>query len=169
MSVRKRINQNSQLTLSQDNEPCNFSDEDPAKISVSVDISDVIPDKYFVGQNLNDLLPNYREKRKLVKNQREIDYWNKKIQEQLSLYSVEDDKYNIKLVKAICQIVERYMIYDDKLGSQKKRVVLNCCLKFFDNNELLLESIIEEVLQQIDRSTLLMRLIAKLEILFFSK
>ncbi len=46
---------------------------------------------------------------------------------------------------------------------------MNCCLKFFDNNEKLLSAIIDNELENIEKSTLFMRLFARLEIFFFAK
>lgn len=178
MSVRLKYKNQRQIVEKNDTVSC-FNDPDPrASIpeekqeiedtSVNIDL-DFIPDKYMVGVNLNEVLPDYREKRKAVKNSKEINYWNHKIVEQLKLYNVEHDKYNIKLVRGLCAIVERYMIYDKKLGQQKKQVVMNCCLKFFDGNEKLLSAIIENELELIEKSTVLSRILAKLEIFFFAK
>ena len=164
MSLRLKIN-NQKTIVSNEVQVSNFNDEDP-RIPEPVDN---IPDKFLVGVKLDDYLPNYRDKRKNVKNQKEINFWNQKIIEQLKLYDSKEDKYNFQLVKGIMEIVERYMIYDEKLGSQKKQVVLNCCLKFFDNNEKLLECVIEDQLKSIVKSSYLTKLLAKLEIFFFSK
>lgn len=171
MSIRLKVNNNKQLVeTKQEEEPSCFNDSDPrVSIDTSIDLNDFLPNKYMIGVNLNDLLPDYRDKRKAVKNQKEVNFWNKKIVEQLKLYDSEIDKYNIKLVRGLCQIVERYLIYDTKLGLQKKQVVMNCCLKFFDNNEKLLSAIIDNELENIKKSTVFMRLLARLEIFFFAK
>lgn len=129
----------------------------------------IVPDKYMLGSNMNHILPEYRNKRKQIKNQREVGYWQKKINEQLLLYNIQDDKYNIKLVRGLCQIVEKYVCYDSKLGETKKQIVMNCALRFFDNNSELLESVIENELDHIERSSMLMRMLAKIEIFFFAK
>ena len=118
--------------------------------------------------NLNNLLPDYRNKRKEKKNLKEINFWQQKINQQLELYHLEDDKYNIKLVRGLCQIVEKYICYDTHLGSAKKTIVMNCCLKFFDDNVPLLESIIENELEHIKKSGFVMRALAKIEIFFFA-
>ena len=171
MSIRLKVKNDKQLVeTKQQEEPSCFDDPDPrVSIETSIDLNDYLPDKYMVGVNLNDILPDYRNKRKCVKNQKQIDYWNKKIVEQLKLYNVNNDQYNIKLVRGICQIVERYLIHDEKLGEQKKQIVMNCCLKFFDNNEKLLSAIIENQLEQIEKSSVMSRLLARLEIFFFAK
>jgi hypothetical protein len=170
MSVRLKYKNQRQL-VENDNTKSTFNDPDP-RISEEKESElelDYVPDKYLVNVNLNEYLPNFRDKRKAVKNSKEVNYWNHKINEQLKLYNIEQDKYNIKLVKGLCQIVERYMIYDSKLGPQKKQVVLNCCLKFFDNNQKLLEAVIEDQLELIAKSSRFSRLLAKLEIFFFAK
>lgn len=193
MSVKLRGQQiNKQLVNVTSNEPCNFSDEGYVPSSRKADESKVItpleanlrcearignielcaeysvPDKYMMGSNLNNLLPDYRNKRKEKKNLKEINFWQQKINQQLELYHLEDDKYNIKLVRGLCQIVEKYICYDTHLGSAKKTIVMNCCLKFFDDNVPLLESIIENELEHIKKSGFVMRALAKLEIFFFA-
>jgi hypothetical protein len=103
MSIRLKVNNNKQLVeTKQEEEPSNFSDPDPrVSIDTSIDLNDFLPSKYMLGVNLNELLPDYRDKRKAVKNQKEVDYWNKKIVEQLKLYNSNEDKYNIRLVRGL--------------------------------------------------------------------
>ena len=123
MSVRLKYKNQRQL-VENDNTTSTFNDPDPRLSEEKQPELDYVPDKYLVNVNLNEYLPNFRDKRKAVKNSKEVNYWNHKINEQLQLYNIEQDKYNIKLVKGLCQIVERYMIYDSKLGPQKKQLVL---------------------------------------------
>ena len=137
--------------------------------SIDLQASYLVPDKYLLGSNLNNILPDYRNKRKYIKNQKEINYWQQKINEQLKLYTLADDKYNIKLVRGLCQIVEKYVCYDRELGETKKQIVMNCALRFFDDNAELLESIIENELEHIEKSGVWMRILAKIEIFFFAK
>lgn len=137
--------------------------------SIDLQASYLVPDKYLLGSNLNNILPDYRNKRKYIKNQKEINYWQQKINEQLKLYTLADDKYNIKLVRGLCQIVEKYVCYDRELGETKKQIVMNCALRFFDDNAELLESIIENELEHIEKSGVWMRMLAKIEIFFFAK
>ncbi len=86
----------------------------------------------------------------------------------MELYHLDDDIYNIKLVRGLCQIVETYICHDTKLGDAKKKIVMNCCLRFFYDNVPLLESIVENELEHIKKSWFVMRALAKIEILFFA-
>jgi hypothetical protein len=83
----------------------------------------------MMGSNLNNLLPDYRNKREEKKILKEINFWQQKFNQQLELYDLEDDKYNIKLVRCRCQIVEKYICYDTQLGDAKEKIVMNFCLK----------------------------------------
>ncbi len=38
-----------------------------------------VPDKYMMGSSLNNLRPDYRNKRKEKKNLKEINFWQQKI------------------------------------------------------------------------------------------
>jgi hypothetical protein len=179
MSVRRR--KDGRMVEFTDNQPCNFSDEvieekqeeplknnDSAKVNISVEAK--IPEKYFMLSNLKNKLPDYADRRRNVKNAQYQDYWSSQINELLSVYDEnQGDKYHLKLTRAIMQIVEDYLIYAPKLGSCKKYICMNILKRFFDNNEELLSSIIEDQLQFIEHSTLLRRLMARIEIAFFSK
>ena len=74
------------------------------------------------------------------------------INDLLSVYNSEDDKYHIELVKSIMQIVEDFVIFDSKTGPMKKDIVMNICLKFFDDNHKLLNAVIEDQLKNIIHS-----------------
>lgn len=184
MSVRKRLkpvnivseetNKPLPLGVTEDERKVIIDDFEVEESSVSSIASESksdysLPEKYIFNSKLDDMLPKHKEKRKVIKNNIALKYWDEKLNSCLALYDINSDKYNIKLVKACCQIVEKYMIYAPQLGETKKAVVKSACLRFFDNNEKLLDSVIEEVLESIDRSTVWMRVLAKIELFFFSK
>lgn len=170
MSVRKRLQQNQQV-VETDTKTSNFSDEVEVKQHEIQTYEDVkIPDKYFMGSNLKSILPDdYRTKRKDIKHDKYVRYWECEINNILDVYDKDADKYHIQLVKSIMQIVEDYVIFDTKTGKMKKAIVKNICLKFFDENEKLLDAIIEDQLHNIVHSTLFRRLMARLQVAFFSK
>ena len=173
MSVRKRIQQLQQITT--EDKACNFSD----KVDVSItqkpeeeekQQNEKIPDKYWMGSNLKTMMPHdYREKRKSIKNDKYVQYWESQINDLLSVYNSEDDKYHIELVKSIMQITEDFVIFDSKTGPMKKAIVMNICLKFFDDNHKLLNAVIEDQLKNIVHSTLFRRLCSRFQVMFFSK
>lgn len=179
MSVRRR--KDGRMVEHSDNQPCNFSDEiiieekqeqiktnDTAKLNVSVEAK--IPEKYFMLSNLKNKLPDYADRRRDVKNVKYQEYWSSQINDLLSVYDEKNgDKYHLQLTRAIMQIVEDYMIYAPKLGACKKYVCMSILKRFFDNNEELLSCIIEDQLQFIEHSNILRRIMARLEIAFFSK
>jgi hypothetical protein len=169
MSVRNRLNR--QQTTITETETLGLDLTDYVESEEDHKDKDfkALPEKFIFNSSLDNMLPNHKEKRKVIKDKLQLKYWDEKLNSCLQLYDIKADKYNIKLVKACCQIVEKYMIYSPKLGETKKKIVIRSCSKFFDDNELLLDSIIEEALETIDRSTTLMRLIAKIELFFFSK
>lgn len=170
MSIRSRLNQKRAI-VECDVTTTNFAEPDNVESKETDKIDDIfeVPEKYLFGSKLCDILPDYYDRRKGLKNSKEIDYWQGKISSVLRMYDVKTDKYNIRLVKSVCQIVEKYMIYKPKSGEDKKKIVILCCLKYFDDNEALLSAVIEEVILAIDRSTVLMRILAKVEMFFFGK
>jgi hypothetical protein len=178
MSVRRR--QNGKMVEFNEQQTTNFSDEieekqdEPVKTNdttkLNVNIEAKIPEKYFMMSNLKNKLPDYANRRKDVKNLKYQEYWSSQINDLLSLYDENNgDKYHLCLTRAIMQIVEDYMIYNEKLGPCKKYVCMNILKRFFDNNEELLGCIIEDQLQFIEHSNILRRIMARLEIAFFSK
>jgi hypothetical protein len=180
MSVRRRKD-GRLVEYGENNQPCNFSDEvvieekqEPTKSNengkVNISVEAKIPEKYFMLSNLKTKLPDYADRRRHVKNAQYQDYWTAQINELLSVYNEnQGDKYHLKLTRAIMQIVEDYMIYAPKLGACKKYVCMSILKRFFDNNEELLSCIIEDQLAFIEHSTLFRRLMARVEIAFFSK
>ncbi len=67
----------------------------------------------------------------------------------------------------LVKLSKKYICYDTQLGDAKKKIVINCFLKFFEDNVPLLESIIENELEHIKKSGFVMRALAKIEIFFF--
>jgi hypothetical protein len=167
MSVRKRLQNQQQITTEE--KQCNFSDEIDVSITPKSDtVKDLIPSKYFLGTtNLKTLLPEYQERRRTLKSDKYENYWLSKINECLDLYDPKNDKYFFDLCKCVMQIVEKYMIYTDKCGLSKKKVVMQILLPYFDNNEELLSKTIENQMQHIQKSSFLRRLLTKLEIFFY--
>ncbi len=94
---------------------------------------------------------------------------NYEIDKLLTLYDATSDKYHFKLVRSVLQILEDYCIWDDKLGETKKYIAVNILKKFFDNNIELLDAVIENELENVVKSSLLRRLLARAEIFFFAK
>ena len=82
MSVRLKYKNQRQL-VENDNTTSTFNDPDPRLSEEKEPELDYVPDKYLVNVNLNEYLPNFRDKRKAVKNSKEVNYWNHKINEQL--------------------------------------------------------------------------------------
>ncbi len=175
MSVRSRIKQNQQLTAEETK--TNFSEIEEIDVSVSYKQENEkvpekqVPEKYFLGvSNLKSIMPNdYRERRRDIKHDKFLKYWENQINDLLTVYDGETDKYHIQLVKSIMQIAEDYVIFDRKTGPMKKSIVKNICLKFFDDNEKLLNAIIEDQLKNIVHSTLFRRLCSRMQVSFFSK
>lgn len=174
MSVRRR---NGRIIEFEDSQPCNFSDEviveekqeksKKEEVNVKVDVE--IPKKFYMNNDLKKLLPDYANRRKNIKNKKQMDFWEVEIDNLLSLYDSQGDKYHFKLCRCVLQILEDYCIWDEKLGETKKYIAMNILLKFFDNNKDLLSAVIEDQLEYIVHSSLIRRLFARIEIAFFSK
>jgi hypothetical protein len=63
------------------------------------------------------------------------------IQQILSLYEDNDLKYSHELVLFVMNEVERFIL-KSKSGDSKKKLTIECCKKYFDNNVEILEVII---------------------------
>lgn len=73
-------------------------------------------------------------------------------------YDVNDDtKYDAEIVKFMCQTAEDVFIKYSKQGEEKKKAVVEICKKYFDNNEVLVGKMVEQVLPLIKKSTFLRR------------
>jgi hypothetical protein len=176
MSVRRQ--RNGKMVDYEDNQPCNFSDEveEPKKHESQKleekqeeNVKTELPPKFYMNSDLKKILPDYSNRRKIIKNKKQIDFWEVEIDNLLTLYDSKSDKYHFSLCRAVLQILEDYCIWDVKLGETKKHIASNILLKFFDNNLDLVNAIIENELPHIVHSSLLRRLFCRLEILFFSK
>ncbi len=173
MSVRRR--QNGKMVEYDDNTQCNFSDEvveekqEKPKEAVNVKMDIEVPAKFYMNNDLKKLLPDYANRRRSIKNKKQMDFWEVEIDNLLSLYDSQGDKYHFKLCRCVLQILEDYCIWDNRLGETKKYIAMNILLKFFDNNRDLLSAVIENELEFIIRSNLFRRLLCRIEILFFSK
>lgn len=173
MSVRTRIKGKSLVVISDDGSHTNFSEEAPprkdeVKAEEHLEAS-AVPPRYFVGIDLKKDLPDYEARRRGIKHNEFQCHWESRIASLLAVYDPSGDQYHIALVKSIMTIVERYLIYSKKLGPVKKQIVMSVCGQFFDKNEKLLSAIIEREMSTLIQSTMFSRLLARLEVLFFSK
>jgi hypothetical protein len=173
MSVRTRIKGKSLVVISDDGSHTNFNEEvaprkDEIKAEEALPAS-AVPPRYFVGIDLKKDLPDYEDRRRGIKHNEFQCHWESRIASLLAVYDPSGDQYHIALVKSIMTIVERYLIYSKKLGPVKKQIVMSVCGQFFDKNEKLLSAIIEREMGTLIQSTMFSRLLARLEVIFFSK
>ena len=120
------------------------------------DIKLTIPEsKLKYGQNLKKL-NGFREKRKNLKHQILLNEFIDEVENALSIFDEADKKYDRKLIQYICQIAED-VFTEKKMGEYKKQAVISVSKKYFDNNEKLVESLLEDSLCFIKKSTLYRR------------
>lgn len=173
MSENKRFVLSKKVIAKEDNQPMTLGVDDDVvdnqlKEIDNEEIDENVLPKYFVGSKLDSILPSYKERRKSVKNVNAIKIWNKKINSLLKLYDQRSDKYNFELLIGVCQIVEDNMIFKERCGEDKKRVVINILLPFFNNDLELLDKAIEFCLKDIQRSSMRKRLLKRLYLFFFT-
>lgn len=164
--IVKDDNQPSVLGVDDDNEEKCENDDDIKKID-DIELEDDEIPKYFGASKLDSLLPNYYEKRKDIKNKKACKLWNKKINNLLKLYDVKSDKFNFELLLAIMQIVEDHMIFKKQCGKEKKQIVINIMLPFFENNLPLLSRCVEYCFKDLQKSSLRKRLLKRFFLLVF--
>lgn len=180
MSVRLRSNNASAMV---DTAATSFAD-DAAAIPVSPpvapavdapvvdpldDVNIPIPPRFFLGSDLKTDLSSYQVRRKKLKNKKAELYLENELKKVMKLYSADTDKYDLQLVREVMQLVEYFMIHDDKLGESKKAIVMHVCKHFFDDNEELLSSIVEYHMKTLVQSNFMRRLFARVQIFFFKE
>ena len=104
----------------------------------------VVPEKFILNNTKVHRIEGYDEIRsnaKLAKKKQEFINETNKV---LSLFDIDAKKYDYKLVLAIMQSAEDFF-GKRKLGDTKKECVIECIKKFFNNDILLCERIIDMV------------------------
>jgi hypothetical protein len=121
----------------------------------SITIDD-LPKSLF-GSSLKHI-EGYRDMRKYKKVQKLEQEFVSEMSKIMRLFETDEKKYDAELVKFVCEIAENYFIlYPGQMGSSKKKAVIAVVSKFFNNDELLIEKIIDLVLPTIKKTNILRR------------
>lgn len=130
-------------------------DETKAPEPVILSSSDL--PKYLYNANLKDI-SGYRDLRRDIKIKEMQDEFIKETKKIMCLFESDTKKYDHKLVLYLCQLCEHHFISHKKMGKTKKLCVVEVLKKFYNDDEELISSIIELVLPQIKKSTLVSRM-----------
>ena len=116
-----------------------------------------IPPSVLYGSNLKQM-KGFHSLRSTMKRDSFLKQFIKSGIEALEPYDVgEETMYDIEIVKFIMQTAEDSFIHYKKQGAEKKSSVIAICLKYFDNNEVLVGKTVEQMLPFIKHSTFLRR------------
>ena len=131
-------------------------EEEPSE-SLKTSKHQSIPPSVFYNSNLKKMggFKNLRS------NMKRESFLKEFVTQGLSVFEAyivdEDTKYDTDIVKFMCQSAEDTFIHYNKQGVEKRLAVVQICKKYFDNNELLVEKLIEQVLPGINKSSFLRR------------
>lgn len=121
----------------------------------SITIDD-LPKSLF-GESLKHI-EGYRDMRKYKKVQKLEQEFVSEMSKIMQLFQKDDKKYDAELVKFVCEIAENYFVlYPGQMGASKKKAVIAVVSKFFNDDELLIEKIIDLVLPTIKKTNILRR------------
>lgn len=113
----------------------------------------VIPPSILYNSNLKQM-KGFRALRSNMKRDIFLKEFITQGKEALEPYSVNDETmYDAEIVKFIMQTAEDVFIHYSKQGQEKKRAVVEVCKKYFDNNEVLVSKVVEQMLPFIKHST----------------
>lgn len=112
-----------------------------------------IPPSVLYNSNLKTM-KGFKNLRNNMKREAFLKEFVKSGIEALEPYQVDEDtRYDSEIVKFMCQSVEDIFVKYNKQGDEKKKAVVEICKKYFDDNEVLVSKVIEQVLPFIHRST----------------
>ena len=129
----------------------------------SVVLPDEVPAKRMYGVGLKDI-DTYHTARTRVKHDKLLRQFVADTKKWLDCIDV---KYSTAVLIKVCQMAEYAFASQKKSGSLKKRAVVECCKQFYDDNEVLVDTLIEDQMSKITRATWFRRIQAMLYDYFF--
>jgi hypothetical protein len=96
------------------------------------------------------------------------DDFKESLDQVLALYSDDQLKYSPKLVAFVMHEVERYLL-KPKSGATKRALVLDCCRKYFDNNDEMVNVVIDLLFKDLKQVKYVGRQLLKVARFFLSQ
>lgn len=128
---------------------------------------DEIPPRYILNTNIKGKLRKVQTRRKALKLEHAKVEFQEQVQKALSLFDKNEDVYDTDIIALVCEIAENFFI-ERGMGEVKRECVVKACLKFFDNNEKIIDKFIDLVLPSIEQVRTRRRLYLKAKNYFFS-
>lgn len=120
---------------------------------LELDPSPKIPPSLLYNSNLKQM-KGFNSLRNNMKREAFLREFILSAKEALEPYKVDEDtKYDAEIVKFMCQSAEDIFVKYSKQGNEKKKAVVEICKKYFDDNELLVGKVVEQMLPFINHST----------------
>jgi len=124
-----------------------------ASVAQEEQANTVIPPSVLYNSNLKQM-KGFRALRSNMKRDAFLKEFIAQGKEALEPYAVNDETmYDAEIVKFMCQTAEDVFIHYSQQGQEKKRAVVEVCKKYFDNNEVLVSKVVEQILPSISHST----------------
>ena len=116
-----------------------------------------IPSKTILNNTDLKNLKGFSKIRKHIKQQNMKEEFIKQVSGVLDLFDKKDNKYEHSIIEFVCSVAEDYFISDSGMGDLKESSVVECCSKYFNNDEDLVKKIIQLVLPNVPKSNILRR------------
>lgn len=132
-------------------------DSPPPELRQREELPVKIPPSVLYNSNLKQM-SGFKNLRSSMKRDAFLKEFIKQGLEVFALYEVNDEtKYDAEIVRFMCQTAEDSFIHYKKQGFEKRKAVVEVCKKYFDDNEVLIGKIVEQVLPLITKSSLFRR------------
>lgn len=132
---------------------------------VSPSSSPQVPPKTLLGNSLSKL-HGFDELRKSIKIQNSISQFCTETQKILSMFDLNEKKYDHKIVLFVVELAEHFFVSEPKMGKVKSEAVVQCVAPFYNNDERLIKSIIDLVLPQVPKTNAYRRIKGKVKKFF---
>jgi len=129
----------------------------------SVVLPEDVPAKRLYGVNIKDI-DVYKTARTKVKHEKLMRQFVENTKKWLDCV---DTKYSSAILVKVMQMAEYAFACQKKSGPLKKRAVIECVKCFYDENDILVDALIEDMLPKVVRASWLRRLEAMLYDYFF--
>ena len=125
-----------------------------------------IPPKQILNTNIKNTLKKVQLRRKALKLENAKHEFQEQVQKALGLFDQNEDIYDTDIIMLVCEIAENFFI-ERGMGEIKRECVIKSCLKYFDNNEKIIDKFIDLVLPNIEQVRTRRRIYLKAKNYFF--
>ena len=114
---------------------------------------DSIPPKSLFNSNLKQL-SSFKDMRKNIKNELQYQEFVRETDEVLKYFDCKgDNKYDHELLLFVMNMAENFFVYEPELGYTKEKATIELLKPYYNDDEVLIKSIIKLVLKDVKKST----------------